>query len=217
MIFNTFLLAFSASIDSLGMGISYGLRKTKISSCSILILLCISFFITLFSLLLGNSFSLLLSPFFTKIIGCFLLVGIGSFIIWQTAFQKRKTSSLNSPPLFPKTYQFFIRSLGITIQIIRNPISSDLDSSHSIDAKEAIYLGFALSIDSACIGIGCSLLGFTTIMFPVLTAIFQLCFLSFGQYLGNRIISFSRFPENFWSLVSGSLLIMMGILRLFIS
>ena len=49
-----------------------------------------------------------------------------------------------------KIYSFFIELLGITIKIIKNPTSSDLDSSHSIDSKEALFLGFALSLDSSC-------------------------------------------------------------------
>lgn len=39
-----------------------------------------------------------------------------------------------------RNYNFIIKSLGITIKIIRDPISSDLDGSKRIDLKEAIYL-----------------------------------------------------------------------------
>lgn len=213
---STFLLAFSVSIDSLGMGISYGMRKVKIFSLGKIILFCISLSMTFLALLLGDSFSYFLSPFASTLIGSLLLITMGLFILWQSIFKKEEKASKKVPPSPIKTYQVLIRSLGLTIQIIRNPISSDIDASHSIDTKEAVYLGFALSIDSVCLGIGCSLLGLSSIFFPFLVAIFQLLFLSFGQYLGSKIAKFSHLPETFWNILSGILLLLMGMSRLFL-
>ena len=50
-----------------------------------------------------------------------------------------------------KVYSFFIEFLGITIKIIKNPISSDLNNSNVIEPKEALFLSLALSLDSFCI------------------------------------------------------------------
>lgn len=110
-------------------------------------------------------------------------------------------------------YNIFLKSLGITISIIRDPISSDLDNSKKIDAKEAAYLGVALSIDSICIGIGISVIGLSSLVFPILTAIFQLLFLSVGTFLGKRIITTSNIPDNIWNIISGILLILIGLSR----
>ena len=62
MIFNCILLALSVSIDSLGIGIPYGLKKTKITIISNIILFAISFCITCGSIFLGHYISALFSP-----------------------------------------------------------------------------------------------------------------------------------------------------------
>ncbi len=56
-----------------------------------------------------------------------------------------------------------------------------------IDAKEAIYMGIALSIDSICVGICSSVIGYNSYIFPILVASFQLIFLSFGKLIGEKI------------------------------
>ena len=57
MLLNCILLALSVSIDSLGIGISYGIKHTKISKISNFTLFSISFLMTSFSIFIGNSIS----------------------------------------------------------------------------------------------------------------------------------------------------------------
>ncbi len=223
MLLNVILLSFSSSIDSFGIGITYGLRKLKITGISKLILFLISVTVTYFSVLIGGNLSSNLSPLVTKLLGAFILISIGITIIFQIINSKNdKTSPFTSYDfskdksicIEKKVYKFFIKFLGITIQIIKDPIYSDLDSSLKIDTKEAIYLGFSLSIDSFCIGIASSALGFSFILFPILVAIFQLIFLSLGTKIGARLSKKSKIPDNIWNLISAILLIIIGISRL---
>ena len=51
---NSLLLAISSSIDSLGIGITYGIKNTKISKLGKIILFIISLLITYISILFGN-------------------------------------------------------------------------------------------------------------------------------------------------------------------
>ena len=104
--------------------------------------------------------------------------------------------------------------MGITIKIIKNPSSSDFDKSNTIDSKESLFLGLALSLDSFCIGIGFSMINTFSFLFPLLISCFQLCFLSLGNYCGKQLYRFQRFPDNVWSVVSGILLIIIGIYKL---
>lgn len=92
----------------------------------------------------------------------------------------------------------------------------DFDNSKKIDAKEAIYMGIALSIDSICVGICSSIIGYNSYLFPILVASFQLVFLSFGRLVGGKISSISNIPENIWNVLSGILLICIGISRFFV-
>ena len=113
-----------------------------------------------------------------------------------------------------KIYSFFIKCLGITIKIIKNPTSSDFDKSNVIDSKEALFLGLALSLDSFCIGIGFSMINTFSIIFPLLTSCFQLFFLSLGIYCGKKLYSFSKLPDNIWSTISGIFLIIIGFCKM---
>ena len=141
---------------------------------------------------------------------------MGSLIIFQVVTKKDPPKNKFKSKQNKKIYQFFISFLGITIQIIKDPISSDLDSSNKIDIKEACYLGITLSIDSFCIGIGGSILGINSLLFPILVSIFQIVFLSLGRLFAFNIGNNNRIPDNTWNLVSGILLIFIGISKIFI-
>ena len=170
-----------------------------------------------------NSDIELFKPFKIKLIGSFILITIGLIIIFQIIKSKKddkkdiillNKNKHDSKYIEKKVYKFFIKFLGITIQIITDPIYSDFDSSSKIDTKEAIYLGIALSIDSFCIGIGSSILGINLILFPILVAIFQLIFLSIGTIIGKKLNNQAKIPHNIWNLISAIMLIIIGISRL---
>lgn len=223
MLFNILILAFSSSIDSFGIGITYGLRKIKLSCLSSITLFIISIIITCSSILIGKNLNYILPEFVTSLIGSLLLILMGSLIIFQVINKKTdkpisisKNSSSFAYSESQKIYQFFIKFLGITIQIIKDPISSDLDNSKKIDIKESIYLGVTLSIDSFCIGIGSSILGISSVLFPILVSVFQIIFLSLGRLFAIKVDQNAKIPDNTWNLVSGILLIFIGISKLFI-
>ena len=149
MLLSTLTLALSSSIDSLGVGITYGIKKTKLSYISIIILFILSFCITNLSIMFGHFFSKFISVQISNILGSCLLFFMGIFIVYEALFPKEKIKK----PL-RKEYNFFIRFLGITINIIKDPINSDIDNSNRIDFKEALFLGVAMSLDAICIGFG---------------------------------------------------------------
>lgn len=213
MLLSLVILAFSVSIDSFGIGITYGMRNTKIYRTAKIILFMISIIVTSLSLHLGLILNKWIHPGIAKLIGACFLIFMGLWIIYQALNTKKEDFIKDSSP---SVYEFMIRFLGITVQIIRNPISSDLDNSKRIDWKEAIYLGISLSIDSFGIGICSSMIGYQSFLFPVLVASFQLVFLSIGRLLGRKIVYVSRIPENIWNVLSGVLLICIGVSRFLI-
>lgn len=215
MLINSLVLAFSSSIDSLGIGITYGIKDTKISVLAKIVLFVISFSISVLSVWFGDMIKTFFSDFATKLIGNIILISMGFFICYQVL---RKNDSKSQPSDFihaydEKIYSFFIDFLGITIKIIKNPRYSDLDASNSIDAKEALFLGSALSLDCFCIGSCGSILGVNSFLFPLFISVFQLIFLSMGNLLGKKLHGLSRLPDNVWSILSGILLIFIGALR----
>lgn len=180
MLINSLILALSSSIDSLGIGITYGIKNTKITVYSQIILFIISVFVTTISIMLGSVLKSFLSDIISKIIGSGILILIGIIIIFQT---KDKSSSF------------------------------DFNHSNIIDPSEAIALGIALSLDSLCIGIGGSIFGLNITLFPLSVAVLQLLFLNLGNFFGKRLIKFVNIPSGIWSIFSGGLLILIGIVK----
>ena len=181
MLLNCILLALSVSIDSLGIGISYGLKNTKVNSLSNITLFAISFCITCGSIFLGHYISALFSPTFSTILGSSFLIILGIYNIYK---------SLNRPL-----------------------VNYDTDNSNNIDAKEAIFLGLALSIDSACVGIGSGIIGINDIILPLLVASFQLIFINCGNWIANSIIKYVNISERTLAIFSSIILILVGIFR----
>ena len=223
MLINSLVLAISSSIDSLGIGITYGIKNTKISFVGKIILFAISFLVSIISIWFGNSLVSIFPTFLSSSIGSILLIFMGIFIMFQSLKHDKKDSCIKEDFSSSKTsieaekvYRFFIRFLGITIQIIKNPINSDFDNSKSIDAKESLFLGLALSLDSFCIGIGGSIIGINISIFPLLISCFQLIFMTTGNLLGRKLHHFTSLPTNLWSIVSSLLLITICILKLFL-
>ncbi len=189
--FNSLILALSSSIDSFGIGITYGLKSTKISLLGKIILFVISIFIGYFSIFLGNFIQIIFPKFLTNLIGNLILIFMGLYICFESLKNKNNGSN-----------------------IFNNPISSDLDNSKIIDTKEAIFLGVALSLDSLCIGICGSIIDINLKLFPLFVSILQITFLSFGSFLGLYINKFYKIPQNLCSLLSGLLLIIIGIFKM---
>lgn len=215
MFLHCILLAFCSTLDSFGIGITYGLKNTHILFSAKITLFICCFLMSLLSLFLGNCFSAIFPNYITSLFGSLILVFIGVFFIFSS-FKKEKPKENKKivEKARPKVYQFFIQFLGITIQIIRNPTNSDFDHSNHIDGKEAIFLGFALSLDTIGIGLSSSMLTIPLYFFPLCVSIFQFFFLSFGNFLGRKIQTISNIPENIWSILAGFLLIFIGFTKL---
>ena len=181
MLLNCILLALSVSIDSLGIGITYGLKKTKIIAISNIILFALSFCITCGSIFLGHYISALFSPTSSTILGSSFLIILGVYNIYK---------AINKPPT-----------------------DYDIDHSNNIDAKEALFLGLALSVDSACVGIGSGIIGINDIILPFLVASFQLVFLNCGNLVANNITNYINVSERTLAIFSSIILIFVGVFK----
>lgn len=189
MFINCLFLAVSSSIDSLGIGVTYGIKNTKISTFSKFILLFISFLVSLTSVFFGDFLSSVLPKCFNDFIGCFFLLIIGGSILIKSVLDHNSFDNN----------------------------CFDFNNSNLIDPKEAVALGFALSLDSFGIGVSSSLIGSSSLIFPFLISFFQFVFLSLGIFLGTKLHKVSLFPDSIWSFVSGLLLVCIALFRLVFS
>lgn len=211
MFFSILLLSVSLSIDALGIGATYGLRGIKIPLLAKIIVSIQSILITSLSLFCGKWLAQIFSPNTANNIGICILIYMGIWIIWQGLHDEKDKETIQKNDTI---LNLIVKSLGITIQIIRTPQTCDLDNSSSIDPMEALYLGIALSFDSfgAVMGSGAS--GLSSPFIPFVIAFCQFVFLSCGTVLGTKMKLFSNIKNSVWVILSGILLIIIGILRM---
>ncbi|MFT3950927.1 MAG: manganese efflux pump [Oscillospiraceae bacterium] len=201
------LLSLSLSLDSLAVSAAHALKATRIPLPSKLVIALISMLLFGSAVFLGEKASTFFSPHATKIIGIILMLLICTWMLLQVLLNKNKHEE-------PKTIlHFSMKSLGLTFQIIRNPLLSDMDHSHSISPIEAVFLGLALSIDSISVGIGYSLIGSVNILAPVFVGVFQLAFLYLGEIIGNRVTRFKNMNTDYLQLISVAVMFILLILR----
>ncbi len=214
MVFSITLLAISLSIDALGVGMVYGLKQVKIPLVSKLIICLFSIVYTGIALVIGKSLSLFLSPENAKLIGIIILGMMGMWIIIQSLIKDVNNQAKKKDESGDKTiFKIGIKSLGITIQVIRDPMKFDLDKSGAIDSAESLLLGLALSVDAIGVGIGSSLMGFYSPIIPLAIGLFQLIFLYLGTYFGKKVSLFSGFNKKALSILPGILLIFLALIR----
>ncbi len=212
MYFSLFLLALSLSIDAFSVGMSYGLKKIKIPFMASIIIGIISFLVTILFVFFGKFISQFIPPLVFKIIGIGMLIIMGILIIFQS--RKKENPKEPAKDYEGKILSFIINSYSITIKIIRDPKSGDLNNSKTIEALEAIYIGLALCIDSIGAAMASVSIGIDNIIFPLAVAIMQILFINSGSILGSCFV-FKNIKENYILGLSGLLLIFTAIIRIF--
>ena len=189
---SSMFLAISSSIDALGIGITYGIKNTKISLGEKIILFIILFIVTCISIFVGDFIQTLLPTFITDYLSNFILIGIGTYICFS-ALKTGKDSK----------------------NIFNDPSVADLNNSKTIEPKEASLLAFALALDSFCLGTCGAITDMDLSFFPLFVASFHVLFLFLGTCFGTRIRKSCRLPQNTWSIISGILLICISIFEFF--
>lgn len=230
------LLALAVSLDGLGAGVMYGLRRIKIPFHSLFIICCCSGIVIFGSMQLGSVVLQWISPRYAAWIGAVILIGIGCWAIVQMLMQQDQQEQSAGPA--PETglnassndlhagnaihpmqssvvplYQIELKRLGLVIRILRTPAAADVDRSGTISASEAALLGAALSLDAFGAGLGAALIGFSPLYTSLTIAISSGALIWFGLRVG-LLFSGARWVRRL-SIVPGCILIAMGIFRLF--
>lgn len=215
MVLTAAVLAISLSIDALGVGIAYGIRKVKIPLLSKMIICAFSILYTGIAMIVGESLGKALQPEVSKLIGVVILLVMGLWIIGQGLLKKEKECRDDETLLDKEKtlLKLVVKSFGITIHVIKNPVKGDVDKSGVIDAGESILLGLALSVDAIGVGVGSSLAGFRSMLIPFAVGVFQLLFLYTGTYLGEKILGAGKVNKKLLAVLPGVILVLIGIIR----
>lgn len=214
MIFSILLIAISLSLDAFGAGITYGMRKIRIPLTSKLIICFMSVLYSGIALIAGKAVHGLLPPAAASVTGAIILAAMGVYIILQAFLKKEESVKEKTSTEKRKLIEIAVKSLGITIQVIRNPDSGDIDRSGVIDTREALLLGFALSVDAIGVGIGSALAGIGSLLIPLTAGVFQMLLLHAGTRIGKRLGESSGLNKKMISVVPGILLITLAIIRI---
>ena len=58
--------------------------------------------------------------------------------------------------------------------------------------------------------------GINSILFAITISLFQIAFLCIGKFLGSKLSLISNIKQNVWNIISGILLIVIGIFKILI-
>jgi len=202
----------SINLDSLVTGFTYGIRRVRIPLLSAIVISAFSLFYSSLSMLAGMALSSLIPDFICRFIGSAILFIMGLFLIVNALKSKPETSVLHEENK-STLLNLVIKSLGITISIVRDPSLCDFDKSKRIDAKESLYLSFALSADAICVGLGCAMSGIIHILIPPLVGLSQLILLYTGLCVGKFMANSLNISKRLCGIISGVLLILIALAK----
>ena len=203
------LLAFSASLDSLIIGIAYGIKKIWIKfSINIIIALIVTLG-TLLSMVLGAILNKFIPSYICNYIGAILLIIVGLFMTFD--FFKEQRNLKKNEICTAKENKDIIESLHYD-DILTNNKTADINGSGNIEVKEAISLAVALSLNNFALGLGASMSGISIPLTTIFTFIFSILILILGLKIGNSFLSkiFGKYSD----LLSAIIIIAMGIFQL---
>jgi putative sporulation protein YtaF len=197
---STLLLALAVSLDSLGVGFAYGVKKMRVPASSLITISTVSALGMLSSMLLGRSLCSFLGNK-CSMMGSMLLITMGLISLgttWKTKpGYKKKTDEpvCNTPPF------------EIISRIVQEPITADLDQSGEINISEALLLGLALALDSLGAGLGAALTAYRLAITSGLVGLLNMLTLVLGHRMG-QIVNLS--PNSWANFAPGILLVLLG-------
>lgn len=213
-----FWLAFAVSVDSFGVGTTYGLRKMRIPMMSTLIIGACSGIMIGTSMLLGGWLTLWLSIESANRLGALILIGLGIWTIVNGISHNRgeitQTTECDKNKSLPtKVWAWEFRSLGLVVSVLRTPMVADVDQSGSISALEACLLGAALSLDALGAGLGAAFIGLSPIYMAFTIAVTSTLFLRLGMWFGLRYGN--KLWRSILPYIPGICMILIGVVRFF--
>ncbi|SFI81597.1 sporulation membrane protein YtaF [Thermoflavimicrobium dichotomicum] len=205
-------LAFAVSVDSFGVGITYGLRKIRIPFVSSVIIGICSGVVIFMAMNVGRWVALWFSPEWSKSIGAMILISLGAWTLYHQYSPTGERTNRKPQVASVQVWTLKLETLGLMIQILKTPVAADMDESGVISAAEAFLLGTALSLDAFGAGMGAAFMGLPPLAVAGTIAGMSVLFLRIGMWMGFRCFQDSWHRWLVW--VPGIFLMLMGVIRL---
>ena len=203
----TILLVLALSLDAFVASMAYGTNGIKIPFKSIIIIDLVCEFFLFISLILGAFFGKILPNNITTIISFLILLSIGIYYLFESivkSYLKKKKEGENKLKL-----KLF--NISLIIEIYIDEMKADIDNSKTLSSGEALYLAFALSLDSLAIGFGTGLVNINIFYIIIFSLIMHLIAIELGLFLGRIFVEKSKIDLS-W--LTGVILIILAIFRL---
>ncbi|MGG2067030.1 manganese efflux pump [Bacillus sp. S14(2024)] len=182
------LIGIGANLDNLGIGLSLGMKKMRITVMANLFIAIISMCAVYLSVVAGSFISQYISKDAANISGCILLIGLGAWTILSEYLSRP------SP-------------------VLQNPEQVDKDANHTISWKESFYLGIILSLNCITMGFGGGMSGLSPIWTAVSVGFFSFVSIMIGSQSGYKLSQ--TFIGKYSNVLSGLLLIVIGVYEFF--
>ena len=149
------LFGIAANLDNLGIGLAYGVNKTKVPLTSNFTIAAISMIVTYLSIVIGSTLIEFIAPDKANFVGNLLLCVIGLYTI--ISYKLSSTENLD----------------GI-----------DKDRNNIISFREALMLGLILSINCLGSGIAIGVNGISAIWTVIFVGFFSILTFAIGGHFG---------------------------------
>jgi len=206
------LLAAALSLDALVAGVLYGLRGIRVPPGAAAIVSLATALLLGAAMGAGRVLGTRLPPAAAERAGAAILVLTGAWITVQTLRSRpaAKARAAKARPLH-KVWQLRLGSVGIVVEILREPSAADLDRSGHINPAEAVLLGVALALDSVAPGLGAAMTGFSPLGLPLAAGAASFVLLCAGSRLFGRL---PLMRSGRWAALHGVVLTLLGLYRM---
>ncbi len=181
------LFSFSANIDNIAIGISYGIKKIHICIYKNIIIAFFTSFFTFLSMYLGNYIAILLSEKVSNILGPLVLLFIGFYSIIAELIKKKNNND--------DVLNFNDRKINM------------------LSFRELTTIILMLSINNIAVGVAASVSGINILVATISTFLFSLFLLYIGNIIGLKALN-NKFIEKYSCLLSSLILIIIAIIQL---
>lgn len=215
-------VALAVSFDSLAVGVAYSAKGTRLPPISLTYISLATAALMTLSMKMGSLLSAHVTPDAARFWGGVIILALGVWQAWQgyaeVLDEKVSAARANLPEADShaedgaprRLVSVRIEPFGLIIQILRQPLAADRDSSGVIDPRESVLLGLALGLDAFAAGFGAAMSGFSWVIVPVV-AVFCPALLLLGSLLG-RAMHGNRAVRKFYAL-PGLILMAIGLLK----
>ncbi len=200
------LLSISSNLDTLSVSLSYGIKKVHLPKSSIILLAIITSIGTLISMYIAKLLLYLFPPELSNIFGAILLSFIGVCSIVEYIRLENKRAGYYTSYYFESSLKYK--------DILENPNDINSNKYNHIAIRECLNLAIALTLNNLCTNFAASITGVSV----NLTVFFNFIITIASLYLGyfNFDIHISKWFSRYSNLVSGILLIIIGIYEAFV-